>query len=153
MKRKRADCIVTGVIVLLMCAVPFLAQQILGHETWNTANVATNTASILANQFIGILTDTNTGTATLTVDTPANMCALVPFVNSQNAQNYHYKFYLKNSSSSSGTVQLAGNGGSNIIGTGTAAAGHVRAFEVVFAACPPGTTGTVQFYSLTQSAF
>ena len=124
-----------------------------GNLAWNTANTFTNTGTVLANQLIGELVDTNTGTATLTVDTPANICANFRFVGNQGLQGWNYPFYLTNASGSSGAVQLAGNGGSNIIGTGSAAAGHTRAFQVVLVACPPGTTGTVQFISLTESAF
>ncbi len=120
-------------------------------------NTAVGTATIAANQLMGILTGTPVAAATYTTDTATNICSMFPFVGAQSVNNWNYDFYVKNTSAGANTITFAGGAGVTLVGTGTAAQNFLRHFKIVLNACPvPGTTSptaAVQLISLETTAF
>jgi hypothetical protein len=123
-----------------------------GFIPW-VANTAGDTATIKAYQLTGLLVGTPTAAATYTTDTATNLCSLFPFVGSQNASNWGWDLYLKNTSGGAFTITMAAGAGVTLVGTGTAAQNNLRHFKVVLTCCPPNATAAASLYSLETSAF
>jgi hypothetical protein len=115
----------------------------------NTAFV--NTATIPAFAMVGIVTGTPTAGATYTTDTATNLCALFPFVATQNAQQFSWDWYIKNTAGGAFTITAAGGTNVTLSGSGTAAQNNMRHFKIILTGCTG--TPTVFMYSLETAAF
>jgi hypothetical protein len=115
-------------------------------------NVATDTATIVANKTVGLLTGTPTAAAAYTTDTAANICKVFPFVANQNAFGFNYIFYLKNTAGGAFTITLTAGAGVTIVGTATVAQNNIKPFLVVLKTCTVGSEA-VDMISLGTSAF
>ena len=157
--RSIAFGLIAGGVVLMFAQLPAPMQQY-GNIPWSTANTlaSTATATLPAQQLLGLLTVTGTTGMTLTTDTATNICSLFPFVGNSGAQNWAYDFYAKDTGASA-TTTFAGGSGVTLVGTGTVVGGanNVRHFKVVLNACPVNgailPTAAVQLISLEASAF
>lgn len=123
-----------------------------GWLAWLTTNTATNTATISAQNMVGVLTGTPTAGATYTTDTATNLCALFPFVANQNVNNFGWDWTIKNTSAGANTITVAGGTGVTLIGTGTAAQNNLRHFKVVLTNCTAGSQAA-NLFSLETAAF
>lgn len=101
-----------------------------------TDNVATNTASIPAQQMQGILTGTPTSAATYTFDSATNICALFPQVGARNQQGFNFDFYVKNTSASQDrTITIAAGSGGTLVGSSIIPSGSLKRLKVVLTSC------------------
>ena len=125
-----------------------------GQIPFRTGNVGVGTGAVtltLDQMRGGLLTSTITGATTYTTPTATALCTLFPFLAAQNANNFSYDWYVKNTAASSIAITLAGGSGVTLVGTGTAAQSALRHFKVVFTSC--GATPAVQLISLETTAF
>jgi hypothetical protein len=120
------------VFILYSQPAPLLPYGVI---PWNlTDNVATNTATITAQQMQGILTGTPTSAATYTLDSATNICALFP--NLPTRKGFNFDFYIKNASASQDrTITIAGGSGDTVVGSTVIPSGSLKRLKVVYSTC------------------
>lgn len=123
----------------------------MGNLPFSQLNVATDTASLVPSQMVGLLVGTPTAGATYTTPTATQLCALFPFVGASNATSFSWLFVVKNTSAGANTITLAGGTGVTLSGTGTAAQNTVRLFMIEVRGC--GGTPAALLYSLNTGSF
>ena len=118
----------------------------------NTANVATDSATLTIGQVSQqLLTGTPTvASQTYTTPDATSWCAAFPFVKSGNHKGWNYDWYIKNTASTqANTITLAGGSGVTPTSTVLVPTSSVRVLKVIFKDCstpviaivPYGSTG------------
>jgi hypothetical protein len=127
-----------------------------GNLGFVTTTISTATATLTANQMLGVTVGSNAGAVTFTTDSAVNICSMFPFVGASSSQGFAYDWYVKSTGAGGMTAPTMG-AGVTLVGTGTAATLTVRHFKVILDACPvPGTTtptAAVRLFSLETTAF
>ena len=140
-----------------LTAAALFAQQtmplgVYGQIPALTGNTAADTATLTPGQMSTLLTGTPTAAANYTTPTATNLCALFPFVQAQNANNFYWHWYIKNTSAGANTITVVAGSGVTLVGTGTAAQNNVRHFLVILTNCTSGSAAA-QVVSLETAAF
>jgi hypothetical protein len=144
-----------GVAMLAIFTGVFLHAQMpapLGPygNVW-VRSTATDTATLSTQQMYGLLTGTPTAAANYTTATATNLCALFPFLSSQNAAPFAWDWYVKNTSGGANTITVVAGAGVTLVGTGTAAQNNVRHYKIEVSAC--SSTPAASIVSLETAAF
>jgi hypothetical protein len=116
-----------------------------------TSNTAADTATLSAQNMIGLLTGTPTAAANYTTPTATALCGLFPALASQNSASFTWPLDVKNTSAGANTITMVAGAGVTLSGTGTIAQNNVRRFEVTANNC--GGTPAVTLFSLQAGAF
>jgi hypothetical protein len=122
-----------------------------GSFYYITGNTAADSATLGAQQMIGLLTGTPTAAANYTTPTATALCALFPSLASQNASAFTWPLDVKNTSAGANTITMVAGAGVTLSGTGTVAQSQVRRFEVTASNC--SGTPAVTLFSLQTGAF